>query len=600
MRTSGLILGLVCALILCGVLSPGIVSASSQIREKARYYYLLGVEREATGDDDSAYEFYKHALAVDPTYDEARYSTHTMKMRLQGDSVSMDGRLESLAEIRKFVDANPGDYYESRYYIYLATNLMQPLGAIEVCNRLYSIYPDKTDVLLELAEAYMMTDSLQGALRALSRYEDIEGKSSEISLRKISYMLSYNDSTGALSEAKSLVSSNPRNPGYKVLEGHVYEYTGNKDSALFSYKSALDLDPSNPNTMLALANHYMSTGDSVRYDDMVYNVLLSEEMGLPAKLSLISEYLARQISDKSPSARGDYLFSTLRDQYPHEPEVLDLAARYSAAKEKWNEAQEEISYAIDLRPENAEYWGQLMAYQIAGDVPAKAVETYARAMEKGISPSRGMKYFLTSAYSMSGDYDKAISHSADMIHEVIPSLLVTDSITDKRMLDRYSREDLAFVSDLLCGIGDAYTQKNDTLSAFDVYRNSLILNPDNALALNNYAYYLSLKGEKLDRAAEMSRKSLQLSPDNPTFLDTYAWILFKKKEYAEARKYQLSAIEKTPAGEESGELFEHYGDILFMDGDPEEALIYWRKALEITPDSDLLQRKVKYKTFFYE
>ena len=44
----------------------------------------------------------------------------------------------------------------------------------------------------------------------------------------------------------------------------------------------------------------------------------------------------------------------------------------------------------------------------------------------------------------------------------------------------------------------------------------------------------------------------------------------------------------------SGVLYEHYGDILYMNGDKEEALKMWKKALELGDDiSDDLKNKIE-------
>lgn len=37
-----------------------------------------------------------------------------------------------------------------------------------------------------------------------------------------------------------------------------------------------------------------------------------------------------------------------------------------------------------------------------------------------------------------------------------------------------------------------------------------------------------------------------------------------------------------------------------MNGEPKEAVEFWKKALELDPDNALIQKKVKHKTYFYE
>lgn len=66
---------------------------------------------------------------------------------------------------------------------------------------------------------------------------------------------------------------------------------------------------------------------------------------------------------------------------------------------------------------------------------------------------------------------------------------------------------------------------NDKQASYEAYEQALSFNPNNLMCLNNYAYFLSLDGQRLDYAAAMSRRTINAEPTNATFLDTYAWIL---------------------------------------------------------------------------
>ena len=152
------------------------------------------------------------------------------------------------------------------------------------------------------------------------------------------------------------------------LNGNLYEVIGNNDSTLAYYQQAESLSPDNGSAKIALANYYKSIGDSVAFDNKMYEALLSEDFDPVQKASILEDYLKNLLNDRSDTGRGDHLFEVLIEQYPHEPEVLDLAARYSGAKGDFAEAEEQIGYAIDLNPTNVEYWGQLMRYQLADDL----------------------------------------------------------------------------------------------------------------------------------------------------------------------------------------------------------------------------------------
>ena len=70
------------------------------------------------------------------------------------------------------------------------------------------------------------------------------------------------------------------------------------------------------------------------------------------------------------------------------------------------------------------------------------------------------------------------------------------------------------------------------------------------------------------------------------------------KQYDRAQYYIEEAFKYSD--EPSAELYHHAGDIYFMTGDPDKAVEYWQQALDLEPDNEMLQRKVKHKTYFYK
>ena len=139
-------------------------------------------------------------------------------------------------------------------------------------------------------------------------------------------------------------------------------------------------------------------------------------------------------------------------------------------------------------------------------------------------------------------------------------------------------------------------QKKDD-KAFEYYEQAIDINPHNLHVLNNYSYYLSLERRDLDRAEKMSSITVKAEPTNPTFLDTYAWILFEQESYVLAKIYIEKAIEY---GEDeiSAEVYEHYGDILALSDDIENAVVQWKKAQEMGGNSKLLKKKIKRKKYY--
>ncbi len=129
----------------------------------------------------------------------------------------------------------------------------------------------------------------------------------------------------------------------------------------------------------------------------------------------------------------------------------------------------------------------------------------------------------------------------------------------------------------------------------EAYEKALEINPDNSYTLNNYSYYLSLRGENLEKAERMSKRSIQLDPGNPSSEDTYAWILFKLKKYRDAQTWIEKAISHNKNG--SAVQIEHYGDILYHVGQKEKALQQWQKAISFGKASGKLELKINAKKY---
>ena len=143
--------------------------------------------------------------------------------------------------------------------------------------------------------------------------------------------------------------------------------------------------------------------------------------------------------------------------------------------------------------------------------------------------------------------------------------------------------------------------------AFAAFDSALVYNKDNVAYLNNYAYYLSLREERLDEAAEMSRRTLKAAPDNPIYLDTYAWIMFVSRQYDEAERVMHKVVPPDSTDEYlldnkycMSNVLEHAGDIAWMQGKEEEALRFWRLAMkrDDKTGTPLLPKKVRKKKYY--
>lgn len=558
------------------------VSAETAARKKARYYYSAGADRQAAGQEGAAYEYFKKAYLADPSYAEAASAYGSRRLYVALDTMQSPVELNrSLDMMKQYIEAYPGDLYENLFYGYVAGQLRKPEESIRVLERTYSLHPESAGILLSLSETYANAGSWRQAIDALDRYEHQVGRSPQVTTRKLSLMLVDKDTVGALREARLMTDREPSDVAFAILRGNLYDAVEMPDSALLWFKKAEQLDPESGSAKLSLAAYYDEQGDSVEYDRKMYEVLLTEDLDFDQKTDLVANYLQTLLRDNKDYKRGDYLFSVLQSQYPHEPRLLDLSARYSAAKGDFSAARDQISYAIDRDPTNITYWGQLMTYEAADDRADKALETFDRAKEF-ITPDDQLKMYYISVAQLAERYDSAVKMIRSMIQDIQPGLPIDSVVSLSDLRKDINADELDRLSSLLVSLGDVYHLSGDTVGAYRTYDNALILDDSNAMAKNNYAYFLATGGGDLDKAQSLSRSSLSgFDALNPTYLDTYAWICYLKGNYAEALEYQEKAMGDEEHPVENAELYEHLGDIKAALGDSEGALSAWKRAVEL-------------------
>ena len=535
--------------------------ANADIRDKARYYFIQGSLEAAAENMPEAYEYFKKAYELDTTYRDAAFTYGSQRLFMRTDTLQTNTELKkSLKLMQDYVDSNPKDLYAAQMYGYVTTALDTIEESVRVYDRIYNLMPRETQILVQLADAYMRISKGPEAIKALEQYETIEGKSKDISLKKMTFLMAMKDTAAAVKEVNSLIASNPRDPYSRILKGNLYEVTGDMDSVLQAYRDAARLAPDNGAVKMSLAQYYRAVGDSVMLDNMMYESLLSEDLELRDKLGILGDYLQKLLDEEGDRARGDHLFSVLQSQYPHEPDVLEMAARYAGAKGDFKGAEEAIGYAVDMDPTNEHYWLMLLSYELTDNNYEKAVESFGTAKEH-IEPSLQLKNLYAAAASMLEDTAKAENIINELLAETDPGLVsaAPGSPQLEEVRSTLDYDGLVWISSLYCMLGDLYYKGKEPDKGFDEYEKSLYFFSDNALTLNNFAYFLSEEDKDLEKAKKMSKRSLELVENNATYLDTYAWILYKLGEYQVAMDTMQMAMDMAEAaGDENEEYKIHY------------------------------------------
>lgn len=553
------------------------VDFSSDSR-KAEVLYMEALVKRVEGDNASFYDLIERAYRLDPDNSIIAYYYGYALLMFDNQSVSKVD--EGLRLMKSHFLAHPGDFYENYLYALVCNQTGKKDEAISVWEKLLSMDRGKVQIYPLLADGYASKGDFKKAIAAYDSLERSEGRSSAISVRKIGYMFAINDTASALAEGRSLLKEAPRNFSYNMLMGDVFLQLSNADSAMVYYDKAQKIDPENGYVSLSKANVYSMEGDSLNYEREINSAIVNKNIDVDVKIRILTNYIRKCIEENDSSARVDNMFKVVIGQHPHESDILKLYCDYLTFKRDYKNAAEQLSYALDINPTDVKSWERLMWLYIYIDEPQMAIEAGEKALS--YNPDELSVYqIMATAYYQVEDYEKSL--------EVYKSLL-----------EKNKEMHIVNESDIYSGMAEVYNKLGDTHTAFEYYEMAIELSPNNYLALNNYAYSLCISGGDLEKAERMSKLAVEADPENVSYLDTYAWICFLKREYKQALEYIERAMSENGDADPSAEMYEHYGDILFMNGDPEGALREWKKAVELNPDSEILKRKVKNKTYFYE
>lgn len=545
------------------------------------YFFHEAEKLRLAEDYAAAMELLRHCIDINPDAPEGLYETGILHYALRNDSLG-NALLHRACDIDS---CNPW-YLTALASVYLEQRNTDEV--IPLLERLARLEPKRSDVHSQLANIYQTTGELPKAIQSLNRIEHNEGITTGLSLQKVALYLQQQDTTQAIAELQALCESSPHDMNTLILVGSQYEDMGREEEAMNYYNKVQQLDPTNEHLKYALLSHYKKSGQDSIYlhmrDSMLFSPTSSKEM-----IASMMSVLIRDMGN-TPSADSTIYaaFDSILSRPQEDAAILTMKAIYQAqsqrcSEEDFNRTMQDI---LHVDPNNQMALEQLLKY-------------YGRTQNLPMLEEicrRGTNYYPE---TLPYHYYLAISllqqdRTADACEVVQHGL-------ERRAQD--SSPDL--VSDMFALLGDLLHQTDRIEECFAAYDSAMVYNPDNIMLLNNYAYYLSLRGELLDKAEEMSYRTVRAEPNNKTYLDTYAWILFMKEDYNEARRYIERVVDPTLSEDSlladstlSGTVLEHAGDIYARLGMMDEALYYWNLAINRdATGSALLRKKIKKKKY---
>lgn len=445
--------------------------------------------------------------------------------------------------------------------------------SIKLREQLVKNFPGKAEFKEDLAIEYSIVGDYDKSYKIYDELELIYGINEQITLNKCKLLKNQKKFKEAEQELLRLSNSNKNEPRYFAYLADFYMEQNKLDQAKLMYDKILVLDPNNPSINLALHDYYSAQGKDDDAFDYLKKAFQNPDLEVNYKLEAVRYYYLR--AEKQPEsnyyARGMELSELLVRVHPKDSrgnaihgDFLMLAGKIKEASNYYYIAA--INESIDFRA-----WGQLLFI----DSELKQYDSLERhsALAMELFPSQSSTYFFNGVANMQiKNYKKAAQSLKDGLEFVVDNKAL--------MMDFYSN------------MGDAYFYMKDYVKSDKAFDNALKIDADNTYVLNNYAYYLSLRNESLDKAEKLSKKANEIIPNNRNYMDTYGWILYQQKKYKESETWLKSAAKMGPP---KADILEHYGDLLYRLNKVDEAVVQWNLAKQAGGNSEALLTKLKLK-----
>lgn len=458
--------------------------------------------------------------------------------------------------------ATYADILESQNKVKEAAAVYRELAAKEKFNKEY---------IFMAARLYEASGSYKEAVELIDQLIQKMGTEELLLLQKQQLYLRMNDLSAAVKVAEELISLNPQDERYHLNLAELYNSNNHPEKAEEIYTRVLKEFPDRAQTQYAIAQYYKGKNDIRKYDEYIRKAILNSDFDDETQASILFSYLRELSTDSIRKKESVGITRQLADLHPDNPQIIYLYGDVLADNDESDQARVQFKKAVSLDPSRFIAWQRLLfSYTDRNDA-----DSLIHYSEKALRyfPNQAIVHYL---HGIGHFHKKAYSSAAKSLN---------------RAIDFQPEDNRAFLADMYSALGDVYHAAGNNNESDEAYQKALELNPKNATVLNNYAYYLALRGIRLKDAEAMSAKSLTLRPDEPTFLDTYGWILYRKGEYAKAKEYIQKALDKNPDAD--GTLYDHLGDIYYKLNDKEKAIEFWKKAKEKGTENTWIDKKIQ-------
>ncbi|MFI3330892.1 MAG: tetratricopeptide repeat protein [Rikenellaceae bacterium] len=569
LKFSATLLFLICTLSSCGILTrlgEKNMAKKLEVKEEkpVEFYITEGIKNISLYDNqEAAQALFNQAIKVDSLSAAAYYYAAENLIETDQKTALKYARRATRLDSENL-------WFKDQFGRLLLMNQLYS-EALGLYQELVKLVPQDANYYRLLAAIYHQENQSLEAIKVLNSAEEKFGRIEELSSFKRQLLIQTNQISKAIEESITLAQEYPFNTENLLLLAELYAATEQNLSALEYYNKVLEINPLHAETLISLHQFYKVNKDSKNQVKTLQRIFLNKNINLAIKLKMMEEYTSNKQFYKNNYATIGNLINSLLIANPKEYLAVELKAEHLIFGRRLEEALD--FYKSNLGDSTSHFSIVNNIISLESYLQrADSVEKYTNLALVDGSKDANVYIAMGASLTYLKKADQAVKVYAKAIE--------------------YAESDS--VKSVIYGMmGDAVYNKKDKSEAEKYYKLSIKLDENNALVLNNYAYFLVTEKDQkkgFKTALQLAEKANKLEENSPTFLDTWAWALYTLGNYAEAKTIMQRALFLD--NNRSMELLLHYGDILYALGDYITATMYWQKALEKGAEGKEIEKRI--------
>ena len=527
------------------------------------YVYIEAIKQKLLGNMGDALTYLEQCIEMDPQNDAAYYQMAQISMQ-RGDLEN--GKKYGLKAV-KLDDKNfwyltmiANIYYQEKTYD----------SSIYYYEEAIRDFPEKESVKLALADVFSQKGDFRKADDIYKSLEIKYGLNENISLLYIKNLINAKNYKRAEEKVLQLLKTSPDEIVYNGLLAEIYHNMGENNKAFDIYKKLMGKDPSNPQTLLSLTGFLVTEKN---YDDLLTilnNVVRSDEIRKENKIALLANLMDNQDLLDAKASEFELILKIFEDLNKEDPVIVLLRPDLYEKTGQNEKAIERLEEIIKENSNNYYAWEKLLLLY-------SDMQDYDKLLIRGeecatkFNMSFLAKVLYASAAIEKGKYDIAGEELAKA------KILAGDQ--KQMQIQVMSME------------ADLYYREKEYDKCYEKFREALKIDPQDIIVLNNYAYYLAEQDRDLKNAEKMAAYVIEKEKDNSIYLDTYAWVLYKRGKVKEAVRIMEDILSK--GEKDDAEWYEHLGYMMKALRKCEQAIEYWKRAMELDSTKSGLEEEIR-------